>query len=228
MNERNVVLEARGLWKNFSNGNHKLTVLKGINFKIYAGEMVAIVGVSGAGKSTLLHILGTLDQPSEGMIFLNSQNIFLLNELERAQLRNTKIGFIFQFHYLLPEFTALENVMMPLLIQKRSWRESRPLAETLLNEVELEARMHHKPGELSGGELQRVAIARALINQPEIILGDEPTGNLDTETAELTQNLMRKLSRDHCLTLILATHNENLARKSDRRIRLNDGKAIEN
>jgi len=227
MNEKGIVLEARDLWKKYRNGNQELAILKGINLKIRAGEMVAIVGVSGAGKSTLLHILGALDQPSEGMVFLNSQNIFGLNELERAKLRNTKIGFVFQFHYLLPEFSALENVMIPLVIQKRPQREARLLAEKLLREMELGNRMNHKPGELSGGEQQRVAIARALVNQPEIILGDEPTGNLDTKAAESVQDLLQKLNREYNLTLVVATHNENLAGKADRKIRLSEGKAIE-
>ncbi len=227
MNEKGIVLEARNLWKKYRNGNQELTILKGIDLEIRAGEMVAIVGVSGAGKSTLLHILGALDLPSEGMVFLNSQNIFLLNEFERAKLRNSKIGFVFQFHYLLPEFSALENVMIPLLIQKKPRRRARFLAEKLLAEMELGDRIYHKPGELSGGEQQRVAIARALVNQPEIILGDEPTGNLDTKTAESVQDLLQKLNRQYNLTLVVATHNENLARKADRKIRLSEGKAIE-
>jgi lipoprotein-releasing system ATP-binding protein len=201
-----------------------MEILKGLNFEISSGESVAILGASGAGKSTLLHILGTLDHPTSGNLFINGEDVFGYEEKKLADLRNRKIGFVFQFHHLLPEFTSLENVMMPALINGISKREAHSRAEFVLNEVSLGDRMTHKPGELSGGEQQRVAVARAVIMEPDIILADEPTGNLDTETGERVQDVLINLNKTRGITLIIVTHNQLLAERLDRSIGLRDGK----
>jgi len=203
-----------------------LHVLKDINLDIYKGEMVAIMGPSGAGKSTLLHILGTLDKPTSGRILYNEEDIFSRGNDELAIFRNRKIGFVFQFHHLLPEFNALENTMMPAMITGLSWREASERADKILTEVGLSERLLHKPGELSGGEQQRVAVARALMLEPEVVLADEPTGNLDTGTGEELFNLMIELNKNKEITFIVVTHNEALASRCGRIIRMLDGRIV--
>ena len=217
-------IKAVGLSKSFQKDGSRIDILKNLDFEIASGESVAILGASGAGKSTLLHILGTLDHPSSGSLFLNGEDVFKLNEQKLADLRNKKIGFVFQFHHLLPEFSSLENVMMPALISGVSKKEARRRAEFVLNEVSLGDRITHKPGELSGGEQQRVAVARAVIMEPDLILADEPTGNLDTETGERVQEVLINLNRKLGITLIVVTHNQLLAERLDRSIGLRDGK----
>jgi lipoprotein-releasing system ATP-binding protein len=217
-------IKAAGLSKSFQKDGNRIDILKNLDFEIAAGESVAILGASGAGKSTLLHILGTLDHPTSGSLFLNGEDVFKLNEQKLAELRNRKIGFVFQFHHLLPEFSSLENVMMPALISGVSKKEARRRAEFVLNEVGLGDRITHKPGELSGGEQQRVAVARAVIMEPDLILADEPTGNLDTETGERVQEVLINLNRKLGITLIVVTHNQILAERLDRSIGLRDGK----
>jgi len=217
-------IKATDLSKSFQKDGSRIEILKNLDFEIAAGESVAILGASGAGKSTLLHILGTLDHPSSGSLFLNGEDVFKFNEQKLAELRNRKIGFVFQFHHLLPEFSSLENVMMPALISGVSKKEARRRAEFVLNEVSLGDRITHKPGELSGGEQQRVAVARAVIMEPDLILADEPTGNLDTETGERVQEVLINLNRKLGITLIVVTHNQLLAERLDRSIGLRDGK----
>jgi lipoprotein-releasing system ATP-binding protein len=217
-------IKATDLSKSFQKDGSRIEILKNLDFEIAAGESVAILGASGAGKSTLLHILGTLDHPSSGSLFLNGEDVFKFNEQKLAELRNRKIGFVFQFHHLLPEFSSLENVMMPALISGVPKKEARRRAEFVLNEVNLGDRITHKPGELSGGEQQRVAVARAVIMEPDLILADEPTGNLDTETGERVQEVLINLNRKLGITLIVVTHNQLLAERLDRSIGLRDGK----
>ncbi|MBM4278984.1 MAG: ABC transporter ATP-binding protein, partial [Deltaproteobacteria bacterium] len=190
------------------------------------GEKAAIVGASGVGKTTLLHILGTLDRPTSGKVLYSGRDIFTLNEKELASFRNQEIGFVFQFHHLLPEFTALENTMMPCLIQGTSKKEAALRAEAMLTLVGLKDRLPHKPGELSGGEQQRVAVARALVLEPKILLADEPTGNLDSKTGESVFALLQELNRIKNITLIVVTHNPNLAAQMPRQVILTDGKAM--
>ena len=211
------------LCKSFPMGGQDLTVLKGLQLEIGRGEMVAIVGASGAGKSTLLHIMGMLDRPTSGTVYFDGQDLFRLTEQQQAEFRNKRIGFVFQFHHLLPEFTALENVCMPALIQKRPVEDVRREAAVLLADVGLAKRIQHKPGELSGGEQQRVAVARALIQQPDLVLADEPTGNLDTHTGEALFTLMHDLNRRGGTTFIIVTHNEKLSAQADRIIHMEDG-----
>jgi len=197
-----------------------LEVLKGINLQINREEIVAIVGQSGAGKSTLLHLIGTLDNPDSGKIFFDGTDVYSMKEKELSKFRNSKIGFIFQFHHLLPEFTAIENVMIPSMI---SGKKDKARAIELLKEVGLEDRKDHRPNEISGGEAQRIAIARALINSPDLILADEPTGNLDTHNADAVINLIFNLRDKFKQTFIIVTHNEEFAQRCDRVIRMNDG-----
>ncbi len=204
-----------------------IEVLKGLDLAIRAGEMVAIEGVSGAGKSTLLHILGTLDRPTEGKVFFQGQDLFDRSNGELAVVRNRHIGFVFQFHHLLPEFTALENTLMPGLIRGLSKGKSEKEAEKILGQLGLGDRLHHKPGELSGGEQQRVAVARALMLSPQVILADEPTGNLDTHTGEEVHRLLVKINQEQGITIVIVTHNPQLAERMTRRIRLVDGKLDE-
>jgi lipoprotein-releasing system ATP-binding protein len=192
------------------------------------GEMLAIEGMSGAGKSTLLHILGALDRPTEGSVVFQGQDLFDRTNGQLAEMRNRHIGFVFQFHHLLPEFTALENTMMPGLIQGMSQGKAAGAAEKILVQLGLEDRMQHKPGQLSGGEQQRVAVARALMLNPRVILADEPTGNLDTRTGEEVHNLLVKINLEHGITIVIVTHNPLLAARMMRRIRLVDGKLQEN
>ena len=197
-----------------------ISVLRGMNISFEKGDMVSIMGVSGIGKSTFLQILGTLDRPTSGNIFINGKNLFEMNDKELADFRNKTIGFIYQFHHLLPEFSALENVMLPGMIAKSNFVQNETKAKNLLYEVGLSHRINHLPGELSGGEQQRVAIARSLIMDPEIILADEPTGNLDRKTAGDIENLMIHLNNSRKITFILATHNEELASRLNKQLRI--------
>lgn len=222
---RNVLLTGENIWKEYPMGkNQTLPVLKGVDIEIRQGEFVVIVGPSGSGKSTLLHILGGLDRPTEGIIKLSEKNIFSLNDEKLATFRNKSMGFIFQFHHLLPEFTTLENVCMPALIAGKTIREATPRAKTLLEQVSLTERGHHKPNELSGGEQQRVAVARALMNNPQLILADEPSGNLDEENGLSLHRLLAHLSEEFGITFVVATHNFDLTRRANRVLRLSDGK----
>lgn len=200
-----------------------LQVLKGISLEINQGEIVSLTGSSGAGKSTLLHILGTLDKPTKGEVFLNQKNVFTQSEKQLANFRNQTIGFVFQFHHLLPEFTALENVCIPAFIAGKSKRETEHRAKELLALLNVEKRMHHKPSELSGGEQQRVAVARALINNPAVVLADEPSGNLDTSNARSLHQLFLDLRKKFNQTFVIVSHNEELAKMADRTIQLKDG-----
>ncbi len=218
------MIKIKNLTKTFIKDGSKIEVLKGLNLEVARGESLAILGVSGAGKSTFLHILGTLDKPTSGTMLFNDVDVFNWSEKELAEFRNKKIGFVFQFHHLLPEFSSLENVMMPALINKMSRYKAREMAEIVLNEMGLDDRMAHKPGELSGGEQQRVAVARALIMEPEIILADEPTGNLDTETGKKVEDILINLNRTKNITLVAVTHNRLLADRMSRIIGLRDGK----
>lgn len=217
------MIKITDLHKSFSMGSYQLPVLRGINLEIRRGELIAIVGASGAGKSTLLHIIGTLDQPTSGTVTFEGQDLFQLSEAQQAEFRNRRIGFVFQFHHLLPEFTALENAYMPALVQRRDQRSVEAEAVTLLSEVGLAQRLHHKPGELSGGEQQRVAMARALMQKPDVVLADEPTGNLDTHTGDALFALMRDLNKTHGTTFIIVTHNDKLSAQSDRIVHMQDG-----
>jgi lipoprotein-releasing system ATP-binding protein len=217
------MIKVADLTKSFQMDGHTLHVLKGINLDIARGELIAVVGASGAGKSTFLHILGTLDRPTEGSVQFDGQDLFGLSEEAQAEFRNRRIGFVFQFHHLLPEFTALENTFLPALIQNRSEDEARQEATQLLQEVGLGDRLHHKPGELSGGEQQRVAVARALMQRPDLVLADEPTGNLDTHTGDALFTLLRKLNKARGTTFVIVTHNDKLSAQADRIIRMEDG-----
>ena len=219
-------IQVKALSKTYGMNQKRVEALKGITFDLSQGELLTIVGASGAGKSTLLHILGTLDHPTSGKIFYRGEDLFSLSEMELAEFRNHKIGFIFQFHYLLPEFTALENTMMPALIRGYKRDEAIEESEKILVTVGLKDRLAHKQGELSGGEQQRVAIARALILKPEIILADEPIGNLDSRTGEAIFDLLLSLNQQLKITLLVVTHNESLADKIPRRITLSDGRII--
>ena len=206
-------IRGKDVYKSFQVGAGTVEVLKGVDLSIEKGEFVAIVGPSGVGKSTLLHLLGALDRPSAGEILYEGVSLGQLDNGQLASFRNQTIGFIFQFHHLLPEFTALENVMMPLLVARRKRPQAQEIAASLLREVGLESRLTHRPAELSGGEQQRVAIARALGVGPKVILADEPTGNLDTKTGDAAFELLRRLNRERGLTFVMVTHNEGLARR---------------
>lgn len=225
MAENEVILEGIDLHKSFQTGAARLDVLKGVNLKVYRGEIVAVIGASGVGKSTLLHILGALDRPDKGNVNLNRTDMFSLDDRELAHLRNETIGFVFQFHHLLPEFTALENVIMPELIAGGEMDDIKEKGEDILAEVGLADRKDHRPGELSGGEQQRVAVARALINDPQILVADEPSGNLDKDNKENLHQLLTALNRNRSQTIILATHNQELSQRAERIYRLKDGKA---
>jgi len=223
MTEESPIIELKNLTKIYKNGM-EFRALDNANLKIKKGEFVAIVGPSGSGKSTLMHLIGLLDTPSLGTLLIDGRDVTKMSDKERSEMRNRMLGFVFQYHHLLPDFTAMENVAMPLLIAGKSRKEAKEIAGKLLKEVGLEDRMDHKPGELSGGKNQRVAVARALSCSPAIVLGDEPTGNLDTKTGNLIYDLLRRLNRQYNQTFIIVTHNEDLASKADRIIRLVDGK----
>ena len=216
------LVSVQNVTKTFQHEGRSLEVLKGIDLDIASGEMVTIVGPSGAGKSTLLHLIGTLDLPTEGRILYDGQDVTRLGSSDLAEFRNRSIGFVFQFHHLLPEFTALENVMMPGLIQGRRRFETR--AKQLLDEVGLSERLTHRPGELSGGEQQRVALARALLMEPKLVLADEPTGNLDSQTSASVQSLFFDLNRRHGITFLIVTHSRDFADMMPRRVSMKDGR----
>jgi lipoprotein-releasing system ATP-binding protein len=220
-----VVIE--NLYKSFQHMGRTLEVLKGIDLNIYPGEIVAMVGPSGAGKSTMLHCIGTLDLPTSGRIRLAGEELTTMSGSRLAAVRNREIGFVFQFHHLLPEFNALENVMLPGLIQNRGKKEMEKRALALLEEVGLKERGTHRPGELSGGEQQRVAIARALALDPKLVLADEPTGNLDSGTSDAIHDLFFQINREHQTTIVVVTHNPGFAESMPRVVRMMDGKVVQ-
>lgn len=224
--ERPRLIDASGITKTFYTGDGKsgkLVVLRGINLEIRKGEIVAIIGASGAGKSTLLHILGTLDRPTSGTVMYDDVDVFRMSDDDLARFRNQHIGFVFQFHHLLPEFTALENVAMPVLIGGKKIAEVRKRALELLAIVGVADRAEERPPKLSGGEQQRVAVARALMSNPRVVLADEPSGNLDSDTAGRLHSLIKELSRTMGQTFVIVTHNESLSRQADRVVRIADG-----
>ncbi len=221
----NALLEARGIRKVFRGGDGQpLEVLRGVELEVHRGELVAVVGASGAGKSTLLHLLGALDQPSGGDVWLDGSRYADLDPASLAEIRNRKLGFVFQFHHLLREFSALENVMMPLRIAGLPFRQARSRAEEVLSEVGLAGRMEHRPAELSGGEQQRCAVARALVHDPSLILADEPSGNLDHANSERLHELLFRLAREYEAAVVVVTHNRQLAARADRVLWLEDGR----
>jgi lipoprotein-releasing system ATP-binding protein len=217
------LLRCTNLSKEYTDGENSVKVLKSINFSINKAEQVAIVGSSGSGKSTLLHLLGALDKPTSGQVTFEQQDIFAFSSNQQAQFRNQSLGFVYQFHHLLPEFSALENVAMPLLIAKKPIKQANELAMVMLNKVGLSHRYSHKPAELSGGERQRVAIARALVTQPKLILADEPTGNLDQKTGESIYQLLSDLREQMHTSFVVVTHDTQLAKRLDRSLNLVDG-----
>ncbi|HZX81863.1 MAG TPA: lipoprotein-releasing ABC transporter ATP-binding protein LolD [Lysobacter sp.] len=222
-----AVIEARGLGKTYAEGSLRTPVFDGLDLAVARGETVAILGASGAGKSTLLHLLGGLDTPTAGEVYVDGQRMSVLSDAERGRLRNRALGFIYQFHHLLPEFTALENVMLPVVLGGAGVPEAERKAKALLEAVGLGHRIAHKPGELSGGERQRAAVARALVNRPGCVLGDEPTGNLDEKTAATVFDLMLSLNREQRTSLVLVTHDRRLARRLDRVLELHEGRLRE-
>lgn len=222
-----AVMRAEKLAKTYAEGKMRTPVFDGLDLSVQAGETVAIVGASGAGKSTLLHLLGGLDTPTAGEVYVAGQKMSSLSNAARGQLRNGALGFVYQFHHLLPEFTALENVMMPVMLGGADVKAAAQRAKALLEKVGLGHRIEHKPGELSGGERQRAAVARALVNQPACVLGDEPTGNLDEKTAATVFELMLELNRAQKTSLVLVTHDRRLARKLDRVLELHEGRLRE-
>jgi lipoprotein-releasing system ATP-binding protein len=222
-----LVLEARDVRRSFRQGPIDLQVLQGVNFKVKAGERIAIIGASGSGKTTLLQILGGLDRPTEGLVKIAGNDIHALDEKARGELRNRTLGFIYQFHHLLPEFSALENVAMPLLVRRTPRKEAEAAARAILERVGLGQRLVHRPSELSGGERQRAAVARALVTGPRIVLADEPTGNLDGGNAESVFALMLDLNRELATSLIVVTHDRKLAARMDRILELEGGNLVE-
>lgn len=224
MQQLKAILEAVGIQRQFATADGLLQVLKGVDLTISRGEMVAITGVSGVGKSTLLHILGGLDRPTEGQVSLDGVLFSRLTEEERAKTRNQKVGFVFQFHYLLEDFTAIENVMIPMLLAGRKRAEAVKRGELLLEEVGLSSRKNHRPDQLSGGEQQRVAVARALANDPGIVLADEPSGNLDSATGRMLHDLLFRLNSQKSTTFLIATHNQELAERCNRQLHMADGR----
>jgi len=226
MQQPQTVINCIDLHKTFADDTLRVVVLNGVSLTVKAGELLAILGTSGAGKSTLLHLLGGLDKPSSGRVIIAGQDISTLSEAKKAQLRNKCLGFVYQFHHLLPEFNALENVSMPLLIGKASPKTARQKAADILQKVGLEKRMQHRVGELSGGERQRVALARALVTEPMCVLADEPTGNLDHTTAQQVIELMLSLNQQLKTSLVIVTHDLSLAQRMDRQLTLEDGQLV--
>ncbi len=226
MTEKSPIIELKGLTKIYKDGT-EFYALNNVDLRIMRGELVAIAGPSGSGKSTLMHLIGLLDTPTSGTLLIDRNNVTKMSDKERSEMRNRMLGFVFQYHHLLPDFTALENVMMPLLIAGKNRKEATGTAKKNLKAVGLEDRMDHKPSELSGGQNQRVAIARALSCSPTIVLGDEPTGNLDTKTGDMIYELLRHLNKEYNQTFIVVTHNEDLASKADKIIRLVDGEIMD-
>ncbi|MEE9565945.1 MAG: ABC transporter ATP-binding protein [Desulfobacteria bacterium] len=226
MNNKQPLIRATDVKKSFITNGNRVDVLRGVDLDIHEGEMVAIVGASGVGKSTLLHVLGTLERPDHGEVFYKGESVFSYDESRLASFRNQTIGFVFQFHHLLPEFNALENTMMPALIKGVNPKEACERAEAILSRVGLGDRLRHYVGELSGGEQQRVAVARSLVLKPSILLADEPTGNLDAKTGESIHDLLISLNRDDGITAAVVTHNIKLAEKLSRSVTLVDGKAL--
>ena len=225
MNE--AVVRAEGLGKTYREGGLNTRVFEGLDFVVAPGETVAILGASGAGKSALLHLLGGLDTPTAGEVYVTGQKMSALSDAARGRLRNGALGFVYQFHHLLPEFTALENVMLPVLLGQADVKQANARARELLEAVGLGHRLEHKPGELSGGERQRAAVARALVNRPACVLGDEPTGNLDEKTAATVFELMLALNREQGTSLVVVTHDRSLARRLDRVLELHEGRLRE-
>ncbi len=224
---RRPLIEARGITKDYWHESKGLVqVLRGVDFRMEAGEVVALVGKSGAGKSTLLHVLGTLDDPTSGTVHFEGEDLFARDELGLADFRNHTVGFVFQSHYLLPEFSALENAMMPLLVRRASREQAADAAHRILVRVGLAHRLDHKPGELSGGEQQRVALARALVTHPRLLLADEPTGNLDANTGAAIHELLLELNRELGISSLVVTHNETLARQLPRCLEMRDGHIV--
>jgi len=223
MNSPDPFLQVRNVYKHFGSGDRRVDVLRGLELTVAPQESAAILGASGVGKSTLLHILGTLERPSEGWVLYDGVDVFSFSDDDLAAFRNRAIGFVFQFHHLLPEFTALENTMMPALIAHKSRKEARELAESILEQVGLSHRLGHRVGELSGGEQQRVAVARALVLRPRILLADEPTGNLDTKTGRNVHDLLLRLNEEQHVSLLVVTHNMELAGMMARRYQMKDG-----
>ena len=223
INPNNYILKTSHISKIYQSGPDKIKVLKDISMNVLTGEIVIIMGPSGVGKSTLLNLVGTLDEPTTGEVLINNEDVFKFNEQKLSRFRNEHIGFIFQFHYLMSEFSALENVMMPRMIKGNGWKDDEARARKLLTEVGLQHRLHHRPNQLSGGEQQRVAIARALINQPKLILADEPTGDLDRENSRALFNLILELTERYQQTFIIVTHDEMFAEQAHRIVYLADG-----
>lgn len=225
MTNRNKILIGDNICKEYVTGrNQTLQVLKGVDIEIKQGEFIVIVGPSGSGKSTLLHILGGLDRPTKGVVKVGEQEIFKLNDDKLSEFRNKTIGFVFQFHHLLPEFNAIENVCMPALISGKKFKDVSSRAKMLFKQLDLSERINHKPNELSGGEQQRVAVARALINNPKLVLADEPSGNLDEENGLILHKLLIEISEELGVTFVVATHNLDLTRRAGRVLRLSEGK----
>jgi len=227
MNKQSVVLQARAVSKSYSDAGNDVSVLSDLDFSLHKGEQLAIIGSSGSGKSTLLNILGGLDEPTQGEVIIDGRNLHAGNEAQRAKVRNETLGFVYQFHHLLPEFSAMENVAMPLLMRNLALDAVRAESEAVLDAVGLSHRISHKPAQLSGGERQRVAIARALIGKPAVVLMDEPTGNLDRTTAASVQELIDGLNQEHDIAFALVTHDPELADRTGRVLELVDGKLVE-
>jgi lipoprotein-releasing system ATP-binding protein len=221
---KNVLLSTKALAKTYQLGKNKVAIFENLTLEIKYGEMIAIVGPSGTGKSTLLHLLGGLDKPTEGSVFMDGFDICKLSDVDLAKVRNKDIGFVFQFHHLLPEFSAVENTMMPLLVGGMTQKESFQLASSILKQVGLGTRLEHRPGELSGGEAARVALARALVTKPKLLLADEPSGNLDSRTGEEIHQLLKQMHSECSLTSVIVTHNERLAAICSRVLHLEDGR----